>query len=186
MEPQRWRWLRQYSSPHLSLHPALSELSRIRVRYKKMVSLVKVITWFPVQFGINKHEEIKTTRLHEPVEQVQFVVFDQFTSAYYTNLQEKSYYYLLIIYIKGYQRRSRQTKFWKHARAIWNLHSCDNFAFVLHVNALVFSQSEARKFFMYIISLFTACTLLFFLTTQITQILCLSTCKFLGGFLWCL
>ena len=33
-----------------------------------------------------------------------------------------------------------------------NLHMCYNFALVLHENALVFSQSEARNFFMYIIN----------------------------------
>ena len=31
----------------------------------------------------------KTTKLHEPVGQVQFVVFEKFTSAYYTKLQGK-------------------------------------------------------------------------------------------------
>ena len=32
----------------------------------------------------------KTTKLQEPLGQVQFVVFEQFTSAYYTKFQEKS------------------------------------------------------------------------------------------------
>ena len=31
----------------------------------------------------------KTTKLHEPVGQVQFVVFEKFTSAFYTKLQGK-------------------------------------------------------------------------------------------------
>ena len=31
------------------------------------------------------------------------------------------------------------------ARAICNSHSCYNFAFVLHENALVFNQSDARS-----------------------------------------
>ena len=39
----------------------------------------------------------------------------------------------------------------KHGRAICNLHSCYNFAIVLHEKALVFSQSAARNFFMNII-----------------------------------
>ena len=34
------------------------------------------------------------------------------------------------------------------ARAIYNLHSCYNFALELHENALVFSQSDARTFSM--------------------------------------
>ena len=52
---------------------------------------------------------------------------------------------------------SRQTKFLKRACTICNLHPCYNFYFVLqvalvlHENALVFSQSEARNSFMYII-----------------------------------
>ena len=36
--------------------------------------------------------------------------------------------------------KSRQMKFWKHTGAIYNMHSCYNFAFVLHENALIFSQ----------------------------------------------
>ena len=72
----------------------------------------------------------KTTKLREPLGQVQFVVFEKFTSAYYTKLQEKSCECLLILYMKKYRRESRQTKFWKRARAICNctrvttLHSC--------------------------------------------------------------
>ena len=40
--------------------------------------------WFQVQFGANGHKEnfSKTTKLHEPVMQVQFVVFEKFTHAY--------------------------------------------------------------------------------------------------------
>ena len=46
------------------------------------------------QAGVNFS---KTTKLHEPVGQVQIVVFEKFTSAYYTKLQEKSWFYLLIM-----------------------------------------------------------------------------------------
>ena len=35
-------------------------------------------------------------------------------------------------------------------RIICNLHSCYNFALVLNAKSIVFSQSEARNFFMYI------------------------------------
>ena len=45
-----------------------------------------------------------------------------------------------------HRKKQRQTKFWKRARAICNLHSCYNFALVLYKNALVFSQSKARNF----------------------------------------
>ena len=50
---------------------------------------------------------------------------------------------------------SQDKKFWKRARAICNLNSCynlHNFALVLHENALFFSQSEARNFFMYTVT----------------------------------
>ena len=41
---------------------------------------------------------------------------------------------------------SGQTKFWKRLRAICNLHSCYNFALLLHENSLIFSQSEVHNF----------------------------------------
>ena len=78
-----------------------------------------------------------------------------------TKLQEKLCYYLLIMYIKNTPRKSRQKQFWKRVRAIFNLHSCYNFAparvrtlhpsynfaLVLHDNAVVFSKSKTRIFF---------------------------------------
>ena len=56
-------------------------------------------------------------------------------------------------------QKSRQTKFSKHSTlAICNLHSCYNFALVLHENALVLCQSEARNlFFMHFTSV--VCTI---------------------------
>ena len=76
-------------------------------------------------------------------------------------LQEKFFYYLLIMYIKNTPRKSRQKQFWKRVRAIFNLHSCYNFAparvrtlhpsynfaLVLYDNAVVFSKSKTRIFF---------------------------------------
>ena len=53
--------------------------------------------------------------------------------------------------MKKHQRESRQSKFWKHTRAICNLNSCYNFAIVLHENALVFQLMRSALFFMYII-----------------------------------
>ena len=54
-----------------------------------------------------------------------------------------------------HHRKSRPTKLTLKAcaRNICNLHSCYNFALVLHENVLVLSQSEARKFFIHIITL---------------------------------
>ena len=43
----------------------------------------------------------KTAKLQKPVEQVQYVVFEIFTNAHHTNLQERSFYYLMIIYMKN-------------------------------------------------------------------------------------
>ena len=54
--------------------------------------------------------------------------------------------------MKEHHEGQRQTKCLERARAICNLRSCYNFAFVLHENALVFSQAGARNFFMYIIN----------------------------------
>ena len=82
---------------------------------------------------------------------MEFAVFEKFTSAYYTKLQEKSCYYLLIIFMKKHYWESRQWKFWKHMQAICNLHSCYNF--MLLKNALVFSQSDRSTWFF-------SCTLL--------------------------
>ena len=47
----------------------------------------------------------KTTKFHEPEGQVQFVVFEKFTSAHYAKLQEKSCYYLLIMSMKKMKRQ---------------------------------------------------------------------------------
>ena len=51
---------------------------------------------------------------------MQFVVFEKFTCAYYTKLQEKSCHYLLITYMKKLLRKSRQTKF-ESVRALTNI-----------------------------------------------------------------
>ena len=94
---------------------------------------------------------LKTTKLHRPVGHVQFVVFEKLTSAHHTKLQEKSWYYLLKICMERHHRKARQMKFWKQVCAICNLHLWYNFAFVLHENVLILSQSEASNFLMYII-----------------------------------
>ena len=52
-----------------------------------------------------------STKLHEPAGQVGFVIFEKFMSAYHNKLQEKSYYYLLIMYKKKDHRKPRKTKF---------------------------------------------------------------------------
>ena len=57
------------------------------------------------------------------------------------------------MYMKKHRRNLWQIKFWKRVRAICNLHSCYNFALMLHDKVLVFSQSEGRNYFMYIINL---------------------------------
>ena len=42
------------------------------------------MTCFLLQFDVNKHEYIfaKTTKLHEPIRQVKFIIFEKFKSAY--------------------------------------------------------------------------------------------------------
>ena len=81
------------------------------------------------------------------------------------------------MYIKKQHRKSRQTKlskFRKRVRAICNLVLCYNFALLLHENALVFSQSEARNFFfMYIVNMVpwnTPKTPLLMLETKINSV----------------
>ena len=49
---------------------------------------------------------LETYPLHQPVEQVQFVAFEKFTSAYDTKLQEKSCHYLL-------KHRVKTDEIWK-------------------------------------------------------------------------
>ena len=53
-----------------------------------------------MQFGINNH---RLAKLHESVGQVQFGVFEKFTSAYLFQIaQEKSGDYLLIMYMEKF------------------------------------------------------------------------------------
>ena len=46
---------------------------------------------------------------------VKFVVFEKFIIAHYTKLQDKSCYYLLIIYMEKHHKKARQTK-----RQVWS------------------------------------------------------------------
>ena len=69
-------------------------------------------------------------------------------------MQEKSWTFLVHkwMYMKKHHWKYGQMEFWKLAHAICNLHLWYNFALLLQENyALVFSQSEACNFFMYII-----------------------------------
>ena len=93
----------------------------------------------------------KTTKLLEPVGQVQFVVFEKFTSAYFTKLHHKT---CCNVNKKTSQRFKRDVNF-SILLAICNLYSCYNVALVLHEISLVFSQSDACNFFIYIISAVT-------------------------------
>ena len=51
--------------------------------------------------------------------------------------------------------RVKIKKICKCLQAICNLHSCYNFALVLHENVLIFNQSNTCNFFMYIITIVT-------------------------------
>ena len=53
---------------------------------------------------------------------------------------------MIFLIKKKHHRKSRQTKLFKCARDICNLHSCCNFALALHESALVLSQSDERNF----------------------------------------
>ena len=89
-------------------------------------------------------------KLLSPVRQKQFVVFEKFASVYYTKLQKKSCYYLLIMCVKKHHRESKQTKF-ESVGMLSVICLCYNFALVLQENAHVFSQSKAHNFSIYII-----------------------------------
>ena len=74
----------------------------------------------------------------------------------HTKLHEKSCCYLTIIYMKKHHRKLRQTKFCQRAlfaicTCVTTLHSC------YMRNALAFSLSEARNFFLYIIKVLMSC-----------------------------
>ena len=88
--------------------------------------LVLVITWFWVKLVL-----ISTSKM-------QFVVFEKFTSAYYTKWQEKSCHILLIIYMKKQHRKVRAL-FVIYSR-VTTLHSC-------YMRLLSFSANKKRGLF---------------------------------------
>ena len=67
----------------------------------------------------------------------------------YTNLYEKSLGYLLIIYMKNASHEVKTNEILPAHVRYCNLDLCDT------KNALVFSQSDARNFFMYIVKMVT-------------------------------
>ena len=100
-----------------------------------------------MQFGVNKKEEVnfsKTTKLCEPIRQVQFVVWEKIQVLIYTKLHEKSTCYFFIIYMKNTSQKIKTDKILA-THPTCNLHLC------YMENAPIFSQSDAQIFFMYII-----------------------------------
>ena len=93
-------------------------------------------------FGVNE-----TTKLHDLVGQVQFVVwkFNKFL------LHQIAREIMLLFVDKAHEKTSQKVKKDVHAKCTCNLHLCYNFALLLHENALIFSQSEGCNFFMFII-----------------------------------
>ena len=75
-----------------------------------------------------------------------------FVSTNCTKLQEKSCYYLLIMYMKKHGRKSWQIKFWKRVWVICNLYLYYNFALMLQLCICVswectcFQPSEVHSF----------------------------------------
>ena len=87
----------------------------------------------------------ETTKLHEPVGLVQFVVFEKFISAYFHQIAIEI---MLLLINNLHEKRITDSQDRRHfgsTRAICNLHSRYNFT-------LVFIQSYARTFSMYIIN----------------------------------
>ena len=89
-----------------------------------------------------------TIKFFEDNKIVRARALEKCSSAYYTKLQEKSRYCLIIIYMKkkkitvGQGRRNFET-----VGTVCNFHSCYKFVLVLHENAIVLSLSEACNFF---------------------------------------
>ena len=89
-----------------------------------------------------------TIKFFEDNKIVRARALEKCSSAYYTKLQEKSRYCLILIYMKkkkitvGQSRRNFET-----VGTVCNFHSCYKFVLVLHENALVLSLSEACNFF---------------------------------------
>ena len=89
-----------------------------------------------------------TSKFFEDNKIVRARALEKCSSAYYTKLQEKSRYCLILIYMKkkkttvGQGRRNFET-----VGTVCNFHSCYKFVLVLHENAIVLSLSEACNFF---------------------------------------
>ena len=91
-----------------------------------------------------------TTKLHEPVAQVQCCLWIMYKCFLHQILRE-----IMLLFVNNVRRKPGKTIFSKRARSICNLHSCYNFALGLYEYTLVSSQSGARNFLMYIIVMIT-------------------------------
>ena len=76
-----------------------------------------------------------------------FAVFEKFASAYYTKLQEKSCYYFLIMYMKKHHMKSKQTKFWKRAHALFVICTRGTTLPQCYMRAHSFSANQERVIF---------------------------------------
>ena len=91
---------------------------------------------------------ISTSQFFKDNKIVRALVFGKFISAY---LHQIALEITLLLVNNLHEKRITDTQDRRHfgsERAIYNLHSCYNFALELHENALVFSQSDARTFSM--------------------------------------
>ena len=113
------------------------------------------IQW--VQFGVNAWVRInfsKITKLHKPLGQLQFVVFEKFTSAYDTKLQEKSCYYLSIVSTWKNITEVKTDKILKNLRTLFVnctcvtiLHFCFNFALMCNIRMHSISANQRHVIF---------------------------------------
>ena len=69
-----------------------------KIYFINICILVEVITWFRVQFGVNKHEYIFQilTKLHEPVRRVQFVILEKINKCLFNPNCTRKIMWLLI------------------------------------------------------------------------------------------
>ena len=135
-------WLIKLSDNKLSVKNLASELVE-NSSILKPITIEEIVLYM---IWCIKHELMfsKTTKLHEPVGQVQFVdvvLLGQFTSAYCTKFLEKSCYLLLIMYMKKHASSQDRQNF-KSVRALFviytsvtTLHSC-------YMRMLLFSANQ--------------------------------------------
>lgn len=105
-----------------------------------------------MQFGFNKHEYIFQRQQNgaSSLSEYSLLPSKNLQELIYTKLHKNSCCYLSIIYTNSWWKKiGSMLSLFVIFSCVTTLHSCYNFAPVLHKNVLVFSQSDTWNFFMY-------------------------------------